>query len=81
MSSDKHKKQMKHFIESISVLEDKIETVNNKINNTEKQILKLTRFLKRKKITNRKQNTYKSTVTVLTNSLNVLNNSKTERVT
>ena len=71
MSVYKHKKEQKQIIESVKVIENKIETLNNKINNTEKQIHKLT---------NRKRNIYKSRMIGLKNNLNVLNDSKTELV-
>ena len=49
MNSYKHKKEKKQIIESIRVLEGKKDFVNNKINNTKKEIHKLTRVLKKKK--------------------------------
>ena len=41
---EKEKKEKKQIIESTQVIENKLETVNHKINNTYKQIHKLTRF-------------------------------------
>ena len=69
MSLYKHNKEQKQLIESVKVIGNKIETQNNKINNTEEQSHKLT---------NRKQKIYKSTKIVLKNNLDVLNDSENE---
>ena len=73
MNLYKHKKENKQIIESIKVIEYKIETVNNKINNTKKEIHKPSNFARRKKITNKERNIFRSTKTVLIKNLDVLN--------
>ena len=49
LQQKKYKNETKKIIESIKLLEDRIEFVNSKIINTDKQIPKLTKLNKRKK--------------------------------
>ena len=73
----KLKLEKKQIIESINLLEDRIEFVDNEINKADKQIRNLTKLSERKN----KRKIYKSTKTVPYNNLAVLNDSKNELVT